>query len=166
MSDRGPNDPLRFHFHGEFQEKLVKLHKLTPRLPPPSAKLNPPSKNPGSTLDISCCRQCRKPSSTFYRKNISYQGSVVIFLGGGVAVYITASSQKAIHLFMDILLEGLFTFYIIVIISEENWYSSIYVNNMSRDMTKPTKWLCAQRRLRSAWASAQSDQSLRCALNG
>ena len=33
---------------------------------------------------------------------------------------------------------------------------------MSRDMTKPSKWLCAQRRLRSAWASAQSDQSLRC----
>ena len=33
---------------------------------------------------------------------------------------------------------------------------------MSRDMTIPTKWLCAQRRLRSAWASAQSDQSLRC----
>ena len=27
-------------------------------------------------------------------------------------------------------------------------------------MTKPTKWVCAQRRLRSAWASAQSDQSL------
>ena len=26
--------------------------------------------------------------------------------------------------------------------------------------------MCAQRRLRSAWASAQSDQSLRCALNG
>ena len=35
-------------------------------------------------------------------------------------------------------------------------------DHMSRDMTKPTKWLCAQRRLRSAWASAQSDQSLRC----
>ena len=33
---------------------------------------------------------------------------------------------------------------------------------MSRDMTKPTKWLCAQQRLRSAWAFAQSDQSLRC----
>ena len=31
-------------------------------------------------------------------------------------------------------------------------------------MTKPTKWLCAQRRLRSAWASAQSDQSLHCCL--
>ena len=26
-------------------------------------------------------------------------------------------------------------------------------------MTKPTKWVCAKRRLRSAWASAQSDQS-------
>ena len=35
-------------------------------------------------------------------------------------------------------------------------------NIMSRDMTKPTKWMCAQQRLRSAWASAQSDQSLRC----
>ena len=33
---------------------------------------------------------------------------------------------------------------------------------MSRDMTKPTKRLCTQRRLRSAWASAPSDQSLRC----
>ena len=33
-------------------------------------------------------------------------------------------------------------------------------------MTKPTKWLCAKRGLKSAWAFAQSDQSLRCALNG
>ena len=31
---------------------------------------------------------------------------------------------------------------------------------------KPTKCLCAQRRRGSAWASAQSDQSLRCVLNG
>ena len=31
---------------------------------------------------------------------------------------------------------------------------------MRHDMTKPTKWVCAQPRLRSA--SAQSDQSLRC----
>ena len=37
---------------------------------------------------------------------------------------------------------------------------------MSRDMTKTTKCVCAQRRLRSACASAQSDQSLRCALSG
>ena len=28
-------------------------------------------------------------------------------------------------------------------------------------MTKPTKWVCVQRRLRSAWAFAKSDQSLR-----
>ena len=33
---------------------------------------------------------------------------------------------------------------------------------LSRDMTKPTKWLCAQRRFRSAWESAQSEHSLRC----
>ena len=39
------------------------------------------------------------------------------------------------------------------------------VNGLSLDMRKPTKWVCAQRRLRSAWASAHSDQSLRCALN-
>ena len=32
-------------------------------------------------------------------------------------------------------------------------------------MTKPTKWVCAQRRLESAWASAQSDQCLCCALS-
>ena len=38
--------------------------------------------------------------------------------------------------------------------------------HVSRNMTKPTMWLCAQRRLTSAWASALSDQSLRCALNG
>ena len=36
------------------------------------------------------------------------------------------------------------------------------LRNLSCNMTKPTKWLCTQRRLRSAWASAQSDQSLRC----
>ena len=33
---------------------------------------------------------------------------------------------------------------------------------ISHLMTKPTKWLCAKRRLRSAWASAQSDQSSLC----
>ena len=33
---------------------------------------------------------------------------------------------------------------------------------MSRDMTKPTNWVCAQQRLRSASSSAQSDQSLDC----
>ena len=37
---------------------------------------------------------------------------------------------------------------------------------MSRLMAKPTKWSVAQRRLRSTWASAQSDQSLHSALNG
>ena len=36
---------------------------------------------------------------------------------------------------------------------------------LSRLLTKPTKWLCAQRRLSSTWASTQSDKNLRCALN-
>ena len=39
------------------------------------------------------------------------------------------------------------------------WKMKFY---MSHDMTKPTKWLWAQGRLRSAWASAKSNQSLRC----
>ena len=38
----------------------------------------------------------------------------------------------------------------------------VVVCQMSHHMTKPTKWLCTQRRLRSAWASAQSDQSSLC----
>ena len=45
-------------------------------------------------------------------------------------------------------------------------HEGTWIRYMSHDMTKPTKWLCAQRRLRSVWASAQSDQSLHCALNG
>ena len=40
------------------------------------------------------------------------------------------------------------------------------VFKMSCLMTIPTKWLCTQLRLRSAWALAQSAQSFRCALNG
>ena len=38
--------------------------------------------------------------------------------------------------------------------------SYISFQYMSYLMTKPTEWLCAQWRLRSAWASTQSDQSL------
>ena len=46
------------------------------------------------------------------------------------------------------------------------YYYFILFWHMSSLVTKPTKWRCAQRRLRSAWASAQSDQSLCYALNG
>ena len=35
-------------------------------------------------------------------------------------------------------------------------------DQLSHNMTKQTKWVCALRRLRSAWASDQSNQSLRC----
>ena len=40
--------------------------------------------------------------------------------------------------------------------------SALRKRQLSRHMTKPTKCVCAQRRLRWTWASAQSDQSLRC----
>ena len=40
-----------------------------------------------------------------------------------------------------------------------SWTTLFLWQKMTHDTTKPTKWLCAQRRLRSAWASAQSDQS-------
>ena len=36
------------------------------------------------------------------------------------------------------------------------------VKQISREMTKPTMWLCTKQRLRSAWAFAHFDQSLRC----
>ena len=44
----------------------------------------------------------------------------------------------------------------------ENWNRCPAKLNMSRLVTNPRKWLWAQRRLRSAWASAQSDQSSQC----
>ena len=47
--------------------------------------------------------------------------------------------------------------------SLKNHLDSNDSDQMSRDMTKPTKWLCVQRRIRSAWASTQSDQSSLCA---
>ena len=37
--------------------------------------------------------------------------------------------------------------------------SKAFYGYMSRNTTKPTKWVCAQRRHRSAWASTQSDES-------
>ena len=40
------------------------------------------------------------------------------------------------------------------------------IPDLSCLMTKPAKWLCTQRRLRSAWASAQSVQSLHYAFSG
>ena len=50
----------------------------------------------------------------------------------------------------------IFCFNSIVYINQINDTNiSRMVKYMSRDMTKPTKWVCAQRRLRSAWASAR-----------
>ena len=49
-----------------------------------------------------------------------------------------------------------------VLISPKEPYVAFDIEYLSLDMTKPIKRVCAQRRLRSACASAQSDQSLRC----
>ena len=42
------------------------------------------------------------------------------------------------------------------------YFCGIAITHLSRLVTKPTKWVCPQWRLRSVWASPQSDQSLRC----
>ena len=39
---------------------------------------------------------------------------------------------------------------------------AVLCQQMSHDITKPTKWVCAQRRLRSAWASSPTDLSSLC----
>ena len=44
--------------------------------------------------------------------------------------------------------------------------SSGYMPTINEPRQNQQKCMCAQRRLRSAWASAQSDQSLGCALSG
>ena len=46
------------------------------------------------------------------------------------------------------------------------WWLSVCRLQMSRLMSKPTKWMCAQRRLSLAWASTYSNQNLRCVLSG
>ena len=51
-------------------------------------------------------------------------------------------------------------------VAENRQWDQERSSHLSHDMTKPTKWVCAQLRLRLVWAFAQSDQSLRCALNG
>ena len=51
-------------------------------------------------------------------------------------------------------------------IAHANIWNIQITGYLSRLMTKPTKWLWAQRRLRSTLASAQSDKRLRYMLNG
>ena len=62
------------------------------------------------------------------------------------------------HLFESSSTNGNFIFFFL----SATRYTKYKKINLSHDTTKPTKWVCAQRRLRSAWPSAQSDQSLRC----
>ena len=63
-----------------------------------------------------------------------------------------------VHVFLEPNIHGYIVYMFVYTYILDIWVR-VY---MSRDMTKPTKWLCAQRSLSSAWTSAQSDQSLRC----
>ena len=48
----------------------------------------------------------------------------------------------------------------------EPWTSSSGVRHSTTEPPRsPTKWVCAQRKLRSAWASAQADLSLHCQIS-
>ena len=47
-------------------------------------------------------------------------------------------------------------------VSNTHLLKTCCIHHLSCLMTKPTKWLCTQRRLRSAWESTLSDQSLCC----
>ena len=67
--------------------------------------------------------------------------------------------SRRIH--SKMVLSGKVKYYYLWNIAIMTW--TINRTNLSRDMTKPTKWLCTQRRLSSAWAS---DQSLRWRKHG
>ena len=77
------------------------------------------------------------------------------------------------HLFTNLLTKGeccfdCLLFHKCVWFCQVSKLEHIYIHSIDgivRYVTKPTKWLCAQRRLRSAWASTQSDQIPRCALS-
>ena len=56
------------------------------------------------------------------------------------------------------------TYHIIILLYLCPFRTSEWTAKMSRSTTKPTKYMCAQRRLRSAWASAQFDRSSLCTL--
>ena len=53
--------------------------------------------------------------------------------------------------------EGAYCFGVNTVV--EVYANQLFSHDMSHDMIIPTKWVYAQQRLRSAWASAQSSQS-------
>ena len=70
-------------------------------------------------------------------------------------VYISMHALHTLEEVKKVLLFFFYYYYLFIVLLR---LLIIYVYHISRDMTKPAKWLCAQRRLRSA----QADQSLRC----
>ena len=66
---------------------------------------------------------------------------------------VNATLDKALHLSMCV---SCFIHYGQITVKKKKKKMGQLKSN--HDTTKPTKWVCAQRRLRSAWASTQSDQ--------
>ena len=72
-----------------------------------------------------------------------------------------AKARECSHNYVSVILQWRSPWIIMTFtMNNINWYHQ----HLSRLVTKPTKWLCAQQRLRSVWASAQSDQSSLSAL--
>ena len=64
---------------------------------------------------------------------------------------------------LDVIQSARSSYYYNVYVSVTNemeFLFSCHSNEVSRDMTKPTKWLCTQRRLWSDWAEAKTQISL------
>ena len=79
----------------------------------------------------------------FYRDQCwSWSGTAFCSVWYGSALFVKSLLRDASHKWVNVVLQ--------------------LTHYLSRDMTKPTKWVCPQRRLRSDWAFAQSDQSLCC----
>ena len=106
---------------------------------------------------------------------------VIVLVGAGVTVLVGAGVTVLVGAGVTVLVGARVTIMASLIISRHSlgtsgssWWistqtaSAIIMKNCynnddkSRDMTRSTKWVCAQRRLRSAWACVQSEQNLRC----
>ena len=93
--------------------------------------------------------------------------TVWVFAGRRVILLVLSCRGSYIIVVTSVIRHSLCIFYVILTLIMTTalllgWRYICLLYEMGRDMTKPTKWVCAQRRLGSAWASAQSDQSLRC----
>ena len=107
---------------------------------------------------------------------VTYEVSTIYLMSWLKCMLILIVDKEALHFALAILLSTFYQ-YLWLKVWRALWdafvhfvfcYNSYLPSDLhlSHLMTKPTKWLCAQWTLRSAWASTQSDQSLRFVLMG